>query len=558
MREIKALPITCNVNKECEWEGTVGSLEEHVATCDFVLCPCPKQCMGDDSIVMRKYLDEHLKNHCPNRDHECPYCGEKGTYVNITQDHDMVCAKKPLPCPNSGCGDTVERQEVPEHVSKCPHTVIACKYKGIGCDAELERKDMAAHEQDDKLHLHMALDTVTSQQDAMNQQQDAIKQQQVTIDTLQDTIKQQQGAIESLQATTVQQQDLIHATTKQQQGAINSIQATTKQQQGAINSIQATTKQQQGAINSIQATTKQQQGTINSIQATTKQQQGAINSIQATTKQQQGTINSIQPTTKQQEGDIKLIQATTKQQEGDIKLIQATTKQQGGDIKLIQATTKQQGGDIKLIQATTKQQKGAIDSVQATTKQQQGTLESMQTTTRQQQNAINSLEYNIKLWSIEFHTVSFALTNYWIKKFRNETFVSPPFYTSPNGYNMAILVYVNGAAGEAEGTHVSVYTCVLEGKYDAELEWPLVGSVKITLLNQLENDHHYTVAAHFTPTDNVLAGHIGLGQPKFISHHELDHDRVKNTQYLKDDTLYFRASVEVADHKPWLQCTIQQ
>ena len=192
MREIKALPITCNVNKECEWEGTVGSLEKHVATCDFVLVPCPKQCVGDDSVVdfMRKDLDEHLKNHCPNRAHKCSDCGEKGTYANITQDHDMVCAKKPLPCPNSGCGDIVERQQVPEHVSKCPHTVIPCKYKGIGCDAELERKDMAAHEQDDKLHLHMALDTVTSQQDA-------IKQQQLAIYMLQASTKLQQGAINS-------------------------------------------------------------------------------------------------------------------------------------------------------------------------------------------------------------------------------------------------------------------------------------------------------------------------------------------------------------------------
>ena len=31
---------------------------------------------------------------------------------------------------------------------------------GIGCDTELKREDMAAHEQDDKLHLHMALEKV--------------------------------------------------------------------------------------------------------------------------------------------------------------------------------------------------------------------------------------------------------------------------------------------------------------------------------------------------------------------------------------------------------------
>ena len=176
MREIKAFPITCNINKKCEWEGTVGSLEEHKTACKFALVPCPKLC---NSV---KDLDEHLKN-CPNRDHECPLCGEKGGYVSMTHDHDKSCKKQPVHCP--GCGDAVERQQVPEHVSKCPHTVIPCKYKGVGCDAELERKDMAAHEQDDKLHLHMALDTVTSQQDAMDQQQDAINSLQDDVRTLQ-------------------------------------------------------------------------------------------------------------------------------------------------------------------------------------------------------------------------------------------------------------------------------------------------------------------------------------------------------------------------------------
>jgi hypothetical protein len=90
---------------------------------------------------MRKDLDQHLKEHCPNRNYTCLYCGEKGRYFSITQVHDLTCEKKTLPCPNAGCGDTMERQQVPEHVSKCPHTVVSCKYKGIGCDAELERKD---------------------------------------------------------------------------------------------------------------------------------------------------------------------------------------------------------------------------------------------------------------------------------------------------------------------------------------------------------------------------------------------------------------------------------
>ena len=155
-----------NANRGCEWVGTVNTLEKHVATCGFTLVPCPKQCKNDSDEVnhfIRKDLYHHLKNACRNRDYECQSkCGEKGTYAYITEIHDKTCKMKILSCPNAGCDAKVQRQQVSEHVSKCPHTVIPCKYKGIGCDTELERKDMAAHEQDDKLHLHMALEAVIS------------------------------------------------------------------------------------------------------------------------------------------------------------------------------------------------------------------------------------------------------------------------------------------------------------------------------------------------------------------------------------------------------------
>ena len=344
MREIRALPITCNVNKECEWEGTLGSLDEHLDTCDFVLVPCPKQCTEADrkvADILRKDLDEHLKKHCPNRDHKCSDCGEKGTYANITQDHDMVCAKKPLPCPNSGCGDIVERQQVPEHVSKCPHTVIPCKYKGIGCDAELERKDMAAHEQDDKLHLHMALDTVTSQQDAI------------------------------------------------------------KQQQLAIYMLQASTKLQQSAINS-------------------------------------GVVKPLQPAT-------------------------------------------------------------------------------------------------------------FALPDYQKKKERNELFNAQVFYTSPNGYCVEVMVFANGY-GEAKDTHVSIAAAVPTTTIPKQQ-----GNVIFTLMNQLVDTNHHRVVE---PLKKVATDKIGAGIADFICHSALAHDPVKNTQYLKDDILYFRVEVQLDDYKPWLECTI--
>ena len=221
-----------------------------------------------------------------------------------------TCKMKILPCPNAGCGKEIQRQQVSEHVSKCPHTVIPCKYKGIGCDTELKREDMAAHEQDDKLHLHMALEAVISL-------------------------------------------------------------------------------------------------------------------------------------------------------------------------------------------------RAAIDSLQA---------------------AVKALQFD-KLLS---DSRTFRLSEYLKKKEAKESFQFPSFYTHPNGYLMALRVDANGRGG----THVSV------------------GKVIFTLLNQLEDENHYTKVTILDTENLAIAGdNDAWGHFNFTPHSALAHDPVKNTQYLKNDTLYFRMEVET-EHKP--------
>ena len=152
-------------------------------------------------------------------------------------------------------------------------------------------------------------------------------------------------------------------------------------------------------------------------------------------------------------------------------------------------------------------------------------------------------------------SITFKITGFQGKKDSDEIFASPFFYTSPGGYHMAIRVFTNGD-GSCKGTHVSVNAPILDGKYDTELKWPFVGKVTFSLLNQLEDYNHVT---HILPIDLECNATVGKcwGFKEFIPHSELAHDPVENTQYLKDDTLYFRVSVEVSDHKPWLECAIK-
>ena len=148
--------------KKCEWVGTVATLKNHEEACNLMPIPCPKRCKDDANIVkvfLRRDLKHHLDNDCPNREYECEYCGEKGTHLHVTRVHDKTCALKILPCPSPGCAEATTRQNLKKHVNDgCPYTVVPCKYKRLGCDAEMARKDMVNHEMDSIFHIEVATD----------------------------------------------------------------------------------------------------------------------------------------------------------------------------------------------------------------------------------------------------------------------------------------------------------------------------------------------------------------------------------------------------------------
>jgi hypothetical protein len=113
-----------------------------------------------------------------------------------------------------------------------------------------------------------------------------------------------------------------------------------------------------------------------------------------------------------------------------------------------------------------------------------------------------------------------------------------------------LVVYANGYA-ETKGSHVSVGVAVLKGKYDGLLKWPFVGVVRVSLLN------HLLDLSHHNDTDQCNAS-VGEGNKILsIPHNALPYNRFQGTQYLEDDTLYFRVSVNLNDHKPWLECIVK-
>ncbi len=54
MREIRDISVKCdNMERDCQWMGTVGTLEVHVGVSQFTLVPCPKECKDDNGIQVK-------------------------------------------------------------------------------------------------------------------------------------------------------------------------------------------------------------------------------------------------------------------------------------------------------------------------------------------------------------------------------------------------------------------------------------------------------------------------------------------------------------------------
>ena len=125
---------------------------------------------------------------------------------------------------------------------------------------------------------------------------------------------------------------------------------------------------------------------------------------------------------------------------------------------------------------------------------------------------------------------------------------SPPFHTSLSGYKMCLGVYAKGK-GAGKGTHISVYTYVMRGRFDSCLKWPFRGTINVLLMNQLEDKEHYMYTIRYidtTPdrlavkvTDKEIAD-VGWGTNKFVLHSKLDQCVSINRQFLKDNCLFFR------------------
>ena len=146
------------------------------------------------------------------------------------------------------------------------------------------------------------------------------------------------------------------------------------------------------------------------------------------------------------------------------------------------------------------------------------------------------------------------VSDYSKHKRDDDKWLSPGFYTSLGGYKLRLKLFANGTQN-GKGTHLTCAINLMPGEYDNTLEWPFQGEVTVELLNQLKDKNHYKRVIYFDNQSNnrKKEDSIGWGHHNFIPHTDLGLNSSTNTQYLMNDTLYFRVSVNVhSKTKPWL------
>ena len=125
-----------------------------------------------------------------------------------------------------------------------------------------------------------------------------------------------------------------------------------------------------------------------------------------------------------------------------------------------------------------------------------------------------------------------------------DVWLSPSFYTHPQGYKFIVTVHANGY-GRGEGTHVSVSVRMMKGEYDDSLTFPFRGVFTVEIINWLQDQHHIQGTIHITDDnddDHRVGGRVttdyaptGWSIHKMLPHSSLPYNPTTNTQYLDDD-----------------------
>ena len=507
-RFLKGLQVWCSYKKDgCEWEGKLEELEQHLNQtpspenrlngCQFVAVECTHEC---EEWFQRHHITSHETEQCKKRPYSCDYCRDyHSTFKEVTEIHYPQCSKYPVACPNECHVYKFERQELESHLrDQCPLTLVDCPFHYAGCQTQLPRKDMPEHMRETVTHLTL-LASVTQNLVKENQE---LRQ---TTAELQETIAEQQQTIAELQQNTAELQQSHDKLQVIEQG------------------VQALEEKNQ----KLQQTTAE----LRRIGP------WCMGKHQVTNEEVQALKEKSQQLQLTGEGNLRTLQWMNQQYHDKLQAIEKelqTLKTKNHRLQQQRETTEEMHSN-KIMKVVDEKLQENNKKYQVLQLMQQALVGEIQTLTE------SAHKLRLDLTQLSGFPIDFRVER------TNDDVYSPAFYTHPHGYRMCVCVYPNGC-GVGKGTHVSIFTYMMQGPFDDHLKWPFRGEITIQIVNQAgDHDHIENTIPYDDKTPDISAGRVtnrersgGWGVHQILAHTALPYNAIKKTLYLKDNYLIVR------------------
>ncbi|KAK3510183.1 hypothetical protein QTP70_026776 [Hemibagrus guttatus] len=120
---------------------------------------------------------------------------------------------------------------------------------------------------------------------------------------------------------------------------------------------------------------------------------------------------------------------------------------------------------------------------------------------------------------------------------------SPPFYTGKPGYKLCLRLHLQTPSAPRCSNYISLFVHTMQGEFDSQLPWPLQGTIRLSVLDQAEGQHHTEIMetkpdlqAFQRPT--VHRNPKGFGYVTFMQLQAL-----RQRAFVRDDVLLVRCEV---------------
>ncbi|KAL8562406.1 hypothetical protein ACOMHN_066120 [Nucella lapillus] len=479
-REMMRIQAKCP-NELCVWSGHFTDYVKHEAECQHQPLVCEK--CGEH--VSKQKLDAHKMRDCLKRVVKCDHC-HLDVVFDQKKNHLKDCPKVPESC--SQCSKSVSRDKMRKHQSQdCPNRIVQCPLEGCGGPQQQAR--FLQHVQKDQVkHLSWVLSRINDLDDtlaSLTQSPSSSSNPQASAGAAQQGSDSETDTVNGLKAKLEQLERLVKDMVRQ--GG-----ATSAAAEGATAGASA----QAGA------------GAEASLAATGGPGE-RLNAMEF-------KVNSLEPILSVLHGEMN-------------RCI--------GAIEALEARLQRETRVAEEFRQKTEQYEATIGGMTASLTQREAKLRELEgrVLTVGQDRPDGTLLWRIPNFSqVRKDALSGTVTNIH----------SRPFYTGALGYKMCVRLYPNGD-GMGKGTHLSLFFSLMRSNLDPLLPWPFRQKVYFMLIDQAYKKHivdafrsEPSSSSFQRPTSEM---NIATGCPMFVQLNKLTQ---AGHEYLKDDTMYIRVTVE--------------